>query len=108
MLCTVPVGWTVVTKAIYREQWGFFIGIKERLNVLDVLEIGSHKEHYKVVKFAKVTDYDGNIYKIVRTDGNKITSVDLELIKLGDKVRVSTRRSFQHKFPTQIFKISNL
>ena len=100
MMAAVPTRRTKVTKAIHYDTKtrSFLIGLKERLNVLDVIKPQRHKVTYKIVKFAKVTDHAGNLYKIVRTDGKRLTSVDINLSSVGDKVLIPSRRSFKQKF----------
>lgn len=96
-LHTVQVTWSKVTKKMYKEKRQTFIGLKDTLNVGEVIQVGNLGLKYRVLKLSKVTDTEGYIHRIKRIDDKSITLTDIDAIKEGGKVRIVNRRSFQKK-----------
>lgn len=91
---SVKVNWTKVTKLMYKNKYLTFIGTKDQLDVLDVIQVGNLSLKYRVVKLEKMTDREGYIYRIRRIDGGSTTSTDLDAIKVGQKVSIVNRKTF--------------
>ena len=94
---TVTVAWTSVTKKMYKKYKQTFIGIKEKLNEGEVIRVGSLGILYRVIKLTEYTDKEGFIHRVQRVDGASTTATDIEAIKVGDKVKITNRRSFEQK-----------
>lgn len=98
MVSSVRVGVTKLTSKIFKEKGISYIGTRESLSVGDVIQVGNFSILYKVVKYHKKTDDKGNIYRIKRVDGFNITSLDIDGTKVGQKVIIKNRRSYQDIF----------
>ena len=98
MVSSVRVGVTKLTSKIFKEKGISYIGTRESLSVGDVIQVGNFSILYKVVKHHKKTDDKGNIYRIKRVDGFNITSLDIDGTKVGQKVIIKNRRSYQDIF----------
>lgn len=94
---TVTVVWTNVTKKMYKKYKQTFIGIKEKLNAGEVIRVGSLGLFYRVIKLTEYTEKEGFIHRVQRVDGASTTATDINAIEVGDKVKVTNRRSFQQK-----------
>lgn len=94
---TVTVVWTSVTKKMYKKYKQTFIGIKEKLNEGEVIRVGSLGLLYRVIKLTQYTDTEGFIHRVQRVDGASTTATDIDAIEVGDKVKITNRRSFQQK-----------
>lgn len=97
-LHSVPVKRTVVTKAMSKVSLITYLGTKEKLNDNDVIRVGNLGMCYRVKKYHKMTDRDGNIYIVTRVDKASITSLDIDAIKKGDNVEILNRESFEQLF----------
>lgn len=94
---TVTVVWTNVTKKMYKKYKQTFIGIKEKLNAGEVIRVGSIGLLYRVIKLTEYTEKEGFIHRVQRVDGASTTATDIDAIEVGDKVKITNRRSFQQK-----------
>jgi len=90
MLHTVRIATTKVTKTIFKKGSTTFIGLKDRLIKGDVIQVGTYERKYRIFDLVKVSDIEGLIYKIRRVDNKPTSSVDLELVLLGDSVKILT------------------
>lgn len=97
-VASVPVKRTVVTKLMTKVKLVTYLGVKERLNDGDVIRVGNLGICYRVKKHHKATDKNGNIYVLKRLDNAFVTSLDINAIKLGDKVEILNRESFEQLF----------
>lgn len=95
---TVRINVTEVTNIMYKIGRQTFIGIKEPLDVQDIIQVGGLGLKYRVRKLEKMTDRNGYIYKVKRLDGASTTQLDIDAIHLGQKVRVVSRRTFEQMF----------
>jgi hypothetical protein len=94
MLASVKVLWTVVTAPMFKKGALAFIGVKERLDDGDIIQVGALALKYRVVKQHKFPRIQGNVYRIKRVDGYNITSLDIEATQKGQKVKILNRRNF--------------
>jgi hypothetical protein len=92
---TVKVVWSKVTKKMYKEYKQTFIGLKDKLDAGDVIRVGNLGLSYRVIKLSKVTEKEGFIHRVQRLDGNSTTLTDIDAIEVGDKVKITNRRSFE-------------
>jgi hypothetical protein len=92
---TVTVVWTSVTKKMYKKFKQTFIGIKEKLNAGETIRVGNLGLMYRVIKLTEYTENEGFIHRVQRVDGASITGTDIEAIEVGDKVKITNRRSFE-------------
>lgn len=97
-LSTVKMLWTKVKTSIYKKKGITFIGTKDPLDVGDVIQTGNYSIKYKVVSERRLSDRGGYIYRIKRADGYNTTSQDIDGSKVGQKVRITNRRTFQQIF----------
>jgi hypothetical protein len=94
-LQAVPIAWTSIHTPIYKSSVNMsFIGLKENLNAGEVIEFNGLQ--YKIVKRER-SNKSGRIYRIKRTDGAQITGVDVTHSKVGTKVRITSRRSYEQQ-----------
>lgn len=84
-----PVAVSEVTKLMYRVGTHVYIGVREHLNVGDIIQVGSFDIKYRVMWFKQKTEKDGNIYRIKRVDDNSITKLDMDGVKLCDRVSIT-------------------
>ena len=107
MVSTVKVLASKVTKKMYKEGGKTFIGTKDQLDVADVIEVGNMKIKYRVVKLHKVSDHDWFIYRVKRVDGANTTSLDIDNIEVGMKVRIVNRRTFEQmmNYPEELMNV---
>jgi hypothetical protein len=92
---TIKVVWSKVTKKMYKEYKQTFIGLKDKLDAGDVIRVGNLGLSYRVIKLSKFTEKEGFIHRVQRLDGNSTTLTDINAIELGDKVSITSRRSFE-------------
>lgn len=97
-LASVKVVWNTVTYPMYKKGGVTFIGVKERQDNGDILELGLYKTLYKVVQHYKVTSDKGNLYIIKRVDKTNITEFDIDAIRVGEKFKIKNRKSFKQLF----------
>jgi len=97
-LASVKVLWNKVTDGMKKEHGVTYIGVKERQDDGDILELGLYKVLYRVVAHHKVTARNGNIYIIVRVDGSNITQFDIDAVKVGQTFKIKNRKSFKQLF----------
>ena len=97
-LASVKVLWNKVTDGMKKEHGVTYIGVKERQDDGDILELGLYKILYRVIKHHKVTAKTGNIYIIVRVDGSNITQFDIDAVKVGQTFKIKNRKSFKQLF----------
>lgn len=96
---TVKVRFTIVKKPMYKVRRQTFIGTRDQLDKMDVIQLGPLKLKYRVLKLAKMTDFDGYIYKIKRIDGEATVGVDIDNAdKIGQKVSIVNRPTFENLF----------
>ena len=74
-----------------------FIGLKDKLNAGEVIKLGDLGLQYRVIKLTEYTEFEGFIHRVQRVDGALTTTTDIEAIELGDKVKITNRRSFEQK-----------
>lgn len=98
LVSSVKVGITKVTNKIYKIRSQTFIGTRDQLDVQDIIQVGFFGIKYRVRKLEKMTDRNGYIYKIRRLDGAATTSLDMDAVKLGAKVRIVNRKTFEQLF----------
>lgn len=75
-----------------------YIGTKEKLDNGDVIQVGNLGLKYKVRKLKKMDDRYWHIYEIKRIDGNLTTGLDINATKVGQKVLIVSRQTFQQIF----------
>lgn len=97
-LSTVKLLWTKVKTSIYKKGIITFIGTKDPLDVGDVIQTGNFSIKYKVVSERGLSPKGGHLYRIKRVDGYNTTSHDIDGSKIGQKVRITSRRSFEQIF----------
>lgn len=98
LFSTVKPRFTKVTKLMYKKRGLTFIGTKGKLDNHDVIQVGNLGLKYKVQKLEKVTDREGFIYKVRRICNSNTTALDIDSIKLGDKVHIVNRKTFDQMF----------
>lgn len=106
-LSTVKLLWTKVKTSIYKKKGITYIGTKDALDVGDIIQTGNYSIRYKVIKEVRLEDRGGYIYRIIRVDGYNTTSQDIDGSKVGQKVRVTSRRSFDQIFNDTPHKSKN-
>jgi len=79
MVSTVKILISVVKKPIFKIKGATFIGTKDQLDKMDVIQVGNLGIKYRVVKLQKMTDREGYIYRIRRMDGSSTTILDIEI-----------------------------
>lgn len=94
-LASVKMVINKVTFPIYKEKSAAYIGLKERMDDGDIIEVGLYKKLYRIIKHKAIDAKKGNIYQIKRVDGYSITNFDIDATKVGQRVRVKNRKSFQ-------------
>ena len=97
-LASVKMVINKVTFPIYKVKSTSYIGLKERMDDGDIIEVGLYKKLYRIIKHKAIDAKRGNIYQIKRVDGASITSFDIDAVKIGQKVKVKNRKSFQTMF----------
>jgi hypothetical protein len=98
LVSTVKIRVTIVKKAIFKIKGKTFIGTRDQLDKMDVIQLGNFKLKYRVMKLEKMTDYDGYIYRIKRMDGNSTTNLDINATAIGQKVGIVNRPTFDSLF----------
>jgi hypothetical protein len=90
MLSTIPVAVTKVTRVLDKRGQYVTIGLKENLNVGNIIQHVYTGLTYKIMKLVRISN-QGRIYKIKRTDGSNITGFDTTNISLGDRIIIKSR-----------------
>lgn len=98
LVSTVKVRVTIIKKPIHKIKGQTFIGTRDQLDKMDVIQTGNLKQKYRVMKLVKLTDYDGYIYRIKRLDGTSTTSLDIDATAVGQKVSIVNRPTFDDLF----------
>ena len=98
LVSTVKVRVTIIKKSIYKIKGQTFIGTRDQLDSMDVIQTGNLKQKYRVMKLVKLTDFDGYIYRIKRLDGTSTTSLDIDATAVGQKVSIVNRPTFDDLF----------
>jgi len=78
-----------------------YVGIKENLNVGDIIKPVNTDTTYKVMRILRVTE-KGNIYKIGRTDGYPLVAIDLDNLVEGRKVKIKNRAGVRERFNERV------
>ena len=94
---TITVVWSKVTKKMYKKSGQTFIGLKDKLNAGEVIKVGCNGLFYRIIKLTEYTDREGFMHRLQRIDGNLTTSTDMDAIDVGDKVKITNRRSFEQQ-----------
>lgn len=94
---SVKIRRTKVTGPLHHVKSSYFITIKDRLQVRDVLQLGDFEVLYRVIAFPKVTP-KGGLYRILRVDGANITQHDIDAIKVGSVAIIKNRKSYEKIF----------
>lgn len=94
MLHTVKIKVTKVTKKMFKKSPKTFIGTKDQLDDMDVIQVGNMGIKYRVMKLVKMTDREGYIYRVKRVDGANTTALDMDNIEVGMKVLITNRKTF--------------
>lgn len=84
------IAWTVVVKAAYKMNGKSFIGLKDNLNVGDIIQSGKSCVMYKVMKFEKMEE-KYRLYKIARTDGHSFVDTDINNLTEKTKLKIKNR-----------------
>lgn len=92
---STPVAWTEVVRPIFKQRGIWLIGLKENLNVRDVIQMVGYPTKYKIIKLVRVLD-DCKLYRIKRVDDFPITNVDTSTITKGQRVRIKNRSGIKH------------
>lgn len=99
LVSTVKVRVTIVKKVMYKIRRQTFIGTRDQLDDLDVIQLGTLKRKYRVMKLVKLDDYGGYIYRIKRIDGEPTIGIDIDNANtLGQKVSIVNRPTFDDLF----------
>lgn len=95
MAHTVRVVVTKVTETMNKVGSKTYIGTLDQLDDGEVFQVGSLGLLYRVIK--RINSYTAQryYYQIQRLDGNSTTSVDLNAVKSGQKMKLVGRRTFQ-------------
>jgi hypothetical protein len=88
---------TKVVKQLFQKQNISFIGVKNPLQVGEVIEVGDLSLSYKIVSFKEMLPQGGFVYRVKRTDGSVIGQTDINNAPKGAKVRMKSRRSIKQK-----------
>ena len=97
-LTSVKIQRTFISKPIHKVGAKTYIGLKESADEGDILELGNLGIKYVVLSLKQLTPREGKIHRIKRLDGNSTTSTDIAATKVGQKVRILNRRSFNEIF----------
>lgn len=95
---TVKVRVTIIKKKMYVVKGKTFIGTRDQLDNMDVIQLGNFGIKYRVMSLEKMTDYEGYIYRIKRLDGYNTTDLDINATEVGQKVKIVNRQSFEQLF----------
>lgn len=99
LVSTVKVRVTIVKKVMYKIRRQTFIGTRDQLDDLDVIQLGALKRKYRVMKLVRLDDYGGYIYRIKRIDGEPTIGIDIDNANtLGQKVSIVNRPTFDDLF----------
>lgn len=88
---------TKVIKQLYQKQNISFLGVKDSLQIGEVIEVGNLSLSYKIVSFKQALPQGGFVYRVKRTDGSDIDQTDTNNAPKGAKVRMKSRRSIKQK-----------
>jgi hypothetical protein len=95
MAHTVRVVVSKVTETMYKVGSKTYIGTLDQLDDGEVFQVGSLGLFYKVIK--RINSYTAQryLYQIRRLDGNSTTATDLNAVKSGQKIKLTSRRTFK-------------
>lgn len=104
---TVKIGWTKVTKKMWKKNGKTFIGTKDQLDDGDVIQVGNMEIKYRVVKLETISDREWFIYRIIRVDGSNIVGIDLDNVEVGMKVKIVNRKTFEQlmNYPDELMNV---
>jgi hypothetical protein len=95
-LYAVAVSITNTITDIHKKHRKALVGIREHLNVGEVISVGNIPKKYRIVSVeGPVKGKIGKLYRIKRVDGAFITEFDAENSPVGSKVKVLTRKSYE-------------
>lgn len=95
---TVKVRVSIIKKKMYTIKGKTFIGTRDQLDNMDVIQLGNFGIKYRVMSLEKMTDYEGYIYRIKRLDGHNTTELDINATAVGQKFKIVNRQSFEQLF----------
>lgn len=99
LVSTVKIRVTILKKVMYKIRRQTFIGTRDQLDDMDVIQLGSLRLKYRVIKLIKLDDYGGYIYRIKRIDGEPTIGIDIDnASKLGQKINIVNRPTFDDLF----------
>ncbi len=99
MLSSVKMIWNVTASQIFKKNKQAYVGMKEFLDDNDIIELGTFRLLYRVLRRVQWYGKEkGYIYSIERVDGELITQFDIDASKVGQRVRVKNRKSFDQLF----------
>ena len=84
------VAWTTIVKKPYKKYGKSFIGLKDNLNVGDIIQSRKSCMMYKIQKFVKMEDRY-RVYKIARTDGLPFVDTDFRNLTEKTKLKIKNR-----------------
>lgn len=96
-VASVPMSVIKVSGPMFKKGLQTFITLAEGVEPGDIIQVGNYGIKYKIVKFAKMT-VKGRLFRVIRVDGFNITQHDIDGIKIGQKARVVSRKSFTQLF----------
>lgn len=84
---------------MYKKNGKTFVGIRDGLMAGEVISIKPLGLKYKIIgQMIKKIPQGGGLYRVKRVDGANTTNTDLQNALVGNKVRITNRRSFQQMF----------
>ncbi len=105
---SIPNPLAKVVKPMYVKGFNAWIGIDALLLPKEVITVGFNNTKYRLTtrskKLMKTLGYD---YNVVRVDGQPITFADINNIQVGQRVKLSSRRSKDQIFG-QLYRTLNI
>lgn len=98
MFSSVKMIWNVTTSKIFKKNGATYVGMKEFLDDNDIIELGTFRLLYRVVKRVNMHIPKGVPYQIERVDGEMVTQFDIDASKEGQRVRIKNRKSYKQMF----------
>lgn len=95
MTSSVPINWTIVTKAPYLKGTTAFIALRDPVSSAEVIKVNSL---YFRIRKEEYNNQGLRLYRIANLDGTLVQQSDLNTISVKDKVRISSRKSFEKLF----------